>query len=348
LSAAGITVIVCTRNRPARLRAFLEAACDLACPADLTWELLVVDNGEGGAARSIAEGFAGRLPVRCVTEARPGLSHARNRGVAEARGRYLCWTDDDVRPDPDWLAAYAQAFASRPGAALFAGRVLPELEPPSPSWFAAARRRWPLTSVLAHRDFGDQSLPLSAARGRLPYGANYAVRADVQRRFTYDPELGVAPGRERVGEETDLAFRILGAGHTGWWVPASSVRHVIPAERQSADYVLSYFRGVGATAAYLHQVRPGDNAGEVKRPPPFAHISTAALQVIIAVNALGALQVIIAVNALGFALARRLGLTGVGLGLLARQGYYEGVANHRCRGIAVRGPVPASRAEPAR
>jgi glucosyl-dolichyl phosphate glucuronosyltransferase len=330
-----VTVIVCTRNRPAQLRAFLEAACGLAFPAELSWELLLVDNGEGGVARSIAEGFEGRLPVRCVVEPRAGLSHARNRGVAEARGRYLCWTDDDVRPDPHWLAAYAEAFERHPAAALFAGRVLPELEPPSPSWFARAQHRWPLTSVLAHRDFGDQGLRLSADRGRLPYGANYAVRADVQRSFAYDPELGLAPGRERVGEETDLAFRMLQAGHTGWWVPASKVRHLIPTERQTTDYVLNYFRQVGGTAAYLHQVRPGDNAAEAARPPAFARLNPAVL------------QLVIAVNAAGFALAQRLGLTGAGLGLLARQGYYQGVAEHRRVGAALRDLPPPIRAEPA-
>ena len=39
---------------------------------------------------------AAALPLRLVHEPTPGLSNARNRGIAEARGDLVLWTDDDV------------------------------------------------------------------------------------------------------------------------------------------------------------------------------------------------------------------------------------------------------------
>ncbi|MCE6967130.1 hypothetical protein [Cereibacter sphaeroides] len=48
------------------------------------------------------------------------------------------------------------------------------------------------------------------------------MRADEQRRHRYDPELGVAPGRPRLGEETLVLLAILEAdGASGSRTPLS-------------------------------------------------------------------------------------------------------------------------------
>ena len=41
--------------------------------------------------------------ARYVHEPRPGISHARNRGVAEAKGDFVAFIDDDELPAPNWL-----------------------------------------------------------------------------------------------------------------------------------------------------------------------------------------------------------------------------------------------------
>jgi glycosyltransferase involved in cell wall biosynthesis len=119
-----ITMIICTRDRATQLSKVLGSAVDLQIPQRLKWELLVVDNGstmDGDVARS----YRDRLPLRLVREERAGLSNARNKGVEEAAGQYICWTDDDVVLDPQWLAAYWAAFNRHPEAALFGGRITP-------------------------------------------------------------------------------------------------------------------------------------------------------------------------------------------------------------------------------
>lgn len=295
----------------------LASACALEACAETAWELLVIDNGEGDEAAKVVEGFAGRLPIRRVIEPVPGLSHARNRGVAEAKGRHICWTDDDVVLDPGWLRAYAVAFRRFPQAVVFGGRVLPEPEQPSPAWFEGARDHWRLLGVMAHRDMGDTITPVTHEGGRTPYGANFAVRADAQRRFPYNPELGVAPGRGRVGEESDVIYRLLKEGGVGWWIPEAKVRHVIPLARQSWSHFIQYYRQVGETAAYLRDAFPRDNAGEVKRPPVFAFMGD------------GLVDACAAINRLGAEVGGRLGLADLRLSFGARQGFYEGVGRYR-------------------
>jgi glucosyl-dolichyl phosphate glucuronosyltransferase len=254
-----VSIVICTRNRARQLSDVLTSARELIVPRGLAWEFIVVDNGSSDSTGDVIARFAADLPMRAVREEQPGLSNARNRGVAEARGRYICWTDDDVIIDRNWLSAYVAAFARHPEAAVFGGRVLPVLQPPTPQWFEENRSEWPLTTLLAMRDFGEADIPVTFEGGRTPYGANFAVRTVEQRRHLYDPELGVSPAHKRVGEETDVIFRILREGGSGWWVPDSKVSHLIPAKRQTMRYVYDYFFLAGETFAFLHHRHPGDN-----------------------------------------------------------------------------------------
>src|SRR6185295_20067875 len=106
-----VSVIICTRDRARQLSQVLASARALTVPPGLAWELIIVDNGSSDDTSEVVDRYGQDLPIRLVREERAGLSIARNRGVAEARGRYICWTDDDVIIDRGWLSAYVSAFA---------------------------------------------------------------------------------------------------------------------------------------------------------------------------------------------------------------------------------------------
>jgi hypothetical protein len=251
-----ITVLICTRNRAAQLRSVLESVARLRVPPDLAWELVVVDNGSSDNTADVVQSFASRLPVRLTREETPGLSNARNRGVAEARGRYICWTDDDVVIDEGWLEAYAAAFEAHPEAVVFGGRITPVLQSPTPRWFSRLADEWPLTSVLAKRA-AEQPILLDYAKGMVPWGANFAIRTREQRQVLYDPGLGVSPLQKRVGEEAEVIYQILSRGACGWWVPEAQVQHIIPLQRQTLSYVFQFSAANGETVGYLEAVKPG-------------------------------------------------------------------------------------------
>jgi GT2 family glycosyltransferase len=97
-------------------------------------------------------------------EPRSGLSNARNRAMAAARGEYIVWTDDDVVVGAGWLTAYAEAFRRWPDAVVFGGRIKPRYEPPAARWVAESERA--LGGPFAIRDFGDEVQPLSVAESR--------------------------------------------------------------------------------------------------------------------------------------------------------------------------------------
>lgn len=242
-----VSVAICTRNRALSLRETLESLCDLDIPEGVRWELLVIDNGSTDATGDVVLSFRGALPIRLVSEPRAGLAHARNRAVDAAGGALLLWTDDDIVVDSGWLAAYVRAAAERPGAAVFGGPIAVMFEGRPPPWLLRVRPR--VGGAYAARDLGPEPVPLDARANRLPFGANYAIRTDVQRKWRYDPALGRQPGRSvRSGEETALLRSVLASGEQGWWVPDARVTHRIGPERQTERWLRAFYTGYGEAA----------------------------------------------------------------------------------------------------
>ncbi|MEO8449056.1 MAG: glycosyltransferase [Gemmatimonadota bacterium] len=239
-----VTIAICTWNRAKLLRRTLERMTALA-PPRASWQLLVVNNASTDETDQVLEEFGTRLPLRRIWEAVPGLSNARNAAVAAAEGDYIIWTDDDVLVDARWLSAYEEAFSLRAEADFFGGPVSPWFEGTPPAWLTEA---WAfVSSAYAARELGDQPFPFT--HEVVPYGANYAVRLDVQRRHRYDPALGRVGTGTLSGEEVGVLRAILKERGSGWWVPGARVEHFIPAARQTVSFIRKYYAGIGEQAA---------------------------------------------------------------------------------------------------
>lgn len=238
------SVAICTWNRVAVLRRTLASVAELRVPDGATWEVVVVDNGSTDDTAAAVDAFAARMPVRRVVEPTAGLSHARNAAVRAARGRWVLWLDDDAFPARDWLGAYAAAIARHPDVALLGGPILPRFDGEPPRWL---RDGLPvIANAFSLLDLGAEDRPLGD--GVLPFGANYGVRADAQRRHLYSPALGRVRGNAAGGEETAVARAILAEGAAGWYVPAARVDHLIAPERQTVRWLRRYYVGNAASA----------------------------------------------------------------------------------------------------
>jgi glycosyltransferase involved in cell wall biosynthesis len=244
-----ISVAICTLDRAETLRSTLQSLAAMSVPDDIDWEIVIVNNGCRDHTDEVIASFAEKLPVRRAFEPQRGISDARNRAVDSVYGEYIVWTDDDVLVEPGWLAAYVEAFRRWPEAAVFGGRIIPHFELPAVEWFIESKDI--LLGPLGFRDFGGEALPLSVEKAVLPYGANFAVRTAAQRKFRFDPEFGLRPGRRRLHEESSVIRRILESGATGYWVPKSGVQHRIPHDHQTIGAVARYFAGLGETNAFI-------------------------------------------------------------------------------------------------
>jgi glycosyltransferase involved in cell wall biosynthesis len=215
----GITVVVCTRNRTDLLAICLKNLLALDYPS---YEILVVDNSPSNdkTARLVKQ-----FPVRYVSENRPGLDWARNRGIAEAMHDIVAFTDDDARPDKSWLRAVASAFVE-PEVMAVTGPVLPvELETP-------AQKRFEITyggmnhgfqrRTICGRDIQYEKCLWASSFG---VGANMAFRRQLfvsVGNFDVALDVGTPSGG---GGDVEMFHRLLAKGYTLVYEPLAMVWH---------------------------------------------------------------------------------------------------------------------------
>ncbi len=247
-----ISVVLCTRERPDDLRGALASLTALDYP---DFEIVVVDNAPvtDGTARVVAE--LGDPRVRRVVEPVPGLSSARNAGLRAAAHRIVSFTDDDVVADPAWLHGIALGFARGDDVACVCGTVPSgELRTLSQAYFDW-RVSWgdslePKTYRLAEPP---EDLPLFPFQvGAYGTGANFAVRRDVVAGLgDFDERLGAGTATKG-GEDLDMFFRILTAGHALVSEPSAIIWH---RHRDDSDALMSQARGYGiGLGAWLTKV----------------------------------------------------------------------------------------------
>jgi glycosyltransferase involved in cell wall biosynthesis len=227
MSAPDISIIVCTQNRAAMLRGALASLYDLATDG-FTYEIVVIDNGStDDTQKTIATAATqSRKALRGIYEPEKGIVPARNRGIREARGRWIAFFDDDQLADSRWLAELHRGAVMKQ-CRVVGGSV--QLTFPG----GCTRRLDPtVRMLLGEAMHGDQPLPYG---GRLTPGCGNLM---IDR--TVFVEVGAfqrtVSGR---GEDTDLFSRIERAGIAGWYLPLAIVHHLTPQERLKTEYLLS-------------------------------------------------------------------------------------------------------------
>jgi glycosyltransferase involved in cell wall biosynthesis len=238
-----ISIAICTWNRCRLLQQTLQSLLDARLPDGVSWQVVLVDNNSTDNTKAIIESFESELPIDYVFEAKQGHSVSRNTAIANATGDYIIWTDNDVIVGDDWLVQYARAFQAHPQTAYFGGPIIPVFESGMPDWLGATWEK--CKSVFAERDLGPQERSLGA--GVFPYGANFAIRTDIQKQFLFDTTDGRKANSMLGDDEIAVLRRVDAQGFQGHWVPKANVKHIIPDDRATTKYIGRYFVGQGQT-----------------------------------------------------------------------------------------------------
>ena len=75
----------------------------------------------------------------------------------------------------------------------------------------------------------------------IPLGANFAVRRQEFNEVRFDPTLGRTGNNPRGGDDVTLVRNIIGRGRFGVWVADARVRHCIPSERMTQEFLWNYY-----------------------------------------------------------------------------------------------------------
>lgn len=234
------TVVIPVLNGADSLRRQLEALA--AQDYDGAWEVVVVDNGSEDGTVEIARGWTDEhRNARLVTapDVR-GASHARNRGVAAAKGDFIAFCDADDIVMPRWLTELTRAAtrADLVGGSLSARELNP-----------ADVRSWLQEP---------SQLALLVAHGFLRFasGNNFGIWREVFER------LGGLEERLAAGEDIDLSWRAQLAGYRLAFAPRAMVE---VEQRQDLRSLARQQYRYGASSGQLF--RRFRNAG-MARPSP--------------------------------------------------------------------------------
>jgi glycosyltransferase involved in cell wall biosynthesis len=102
-----VSVIVPVHNTAAHLERCIAALLAQDYPRE-EFEVLMADNNSTDGSAGILARAQG---IRALSEPKQGSYAARNRGVREARGSTLAFTDSDCVPDTGWLRAIEAGLA---------------------------------------------------------------------------------------------------------------------------------------------------------------------------------------------------------------------------------------------
>jgi glycosyltransferase involved in cell wall biosynthesis len=199
----GVTIAICTRNRPDDLRRCLETFAGMTHDQ----EILVVDSCSTG--QETAEVVRNFPAVHYVREDKPGLDRARNRALKEAKNEIVAFIDDDATPSRDWVAALTTHF-SNPTVGCVTGLTMPiELETKAQESF---EEYCTFSRGFQYQVYDWSTLhPIGA--GRAGVGTNMALRRSVLAQVGAFDEALDAGTPTFSGGETDMFSRLLAGGY---------------------------------------------------------------------------------------------------------------------------------------
>ncbi len=223
-----LSVVVCTYNRAALLGECLASLAGQTSDASV-FEVIIVDNNSRDETEAVAQRFCTRAPnFRYVVETEQGLSHARNRGLAEARGNFVAYIDDDAKAAPGWTAEILRFFDEVPEADAVGGPYLSHALQPLPEWFPPEYGTWSL---------GEGEAELQA--GQSLQGTNMIFRQDVLARLNgFSTRIGMAGAKLSYGEETHLMYRMHELGNRIFYSHSIVVSHAILGYKLSLWWLL--------------------------------------------------------------------------------------------------------------
>jgi glucosyl-dolichyl phosphate glucuronosyltransferase len=230
------SILISTKNRAQSLAQTLDSLSRVRKDR-LEVELILVDNGSTDETTALMSDAAPRFPfpVRLLSFANGAKAAALNYALPKATGRYLVFTDDDLRFDALWLLKLlAPLRAGQADAVVGEVRLASHL---IRSWMEPTHR-----AMLAEVRPNDGRHPL--------VGANMAVRRECFDWVAgFDPALG--PGALGLAEELLLERQIQARGGRIRFAEGAGVEHHFDPKRLERSAWIRLAEASGRSNAYI-------------------------------------------------------------------------------------------------
>lgn len=253
-----VSVIICAHslNRWELLQSAVSSAIAEE-PDDL---LVVIDHNQVlfDKAEQTLRSTSGSTQVRVIENANaPGLSGARNTGIASTDATIIAFIDDDAEVLPGWIGHLVAPFSDQSVVAV-GGRAMPARPERFPAW-------WPheYNWVVGCSWTG---LPDALTEVRNVIGCCMAFRRDALLQTDgFDPALGRVGSNAAGCEETELCIRLRKDGARVLYEPRATVLHHIDERRLTARYFMRRCWAEGRSKARISRTLGGSSLGPERR-----------------------------------------------------------------------------------
>lgn len=240
-----VTFIICTYNRADYLDNALDSLLNRHNSDDLPFELLVIDNNSSDHTPEIVQNYKNSGNEDCnvvqyVKETKQGLTHARNRGIREARAPYIVFLDDDIEASETLVPTWISFFEEHPDVIAAGGKIHVRFDSRKPKWISHF-----LLPLFGRHDLGNALKKYPA--NKYPFGGNMGFKKSVFEEVGYfDPDIGKKGELLYAkGEEKELFQRVRSVSSDIYYLPDAFAYHHVDGSRLTTEYVKNQALGIG-------------------------------------------------------------------------------------------------------
>jgi glycosyltransferase involved in cell wall biosynthesis len=218
-----VAICICTFMRPELLGDLLRGVARLKFGrvAEPEIRIVVVDNDECASAEEVCRSASLPWPTKYVVEPGRGITHARNRALAEAGPvDFIAFIDDDEVPSVEWLDELLWA-QSEFAADVVSGPVLPRYSPEVANW-------------VKHGDFFEPPVLATGCMRNVCASNNVLIGSHVFKRLSRFDHAFALSG----AEDTNFFLQVRQAGYRIVWSQEAVVFEVVSAKRGTVAWIL--------------------------------------------------------------------------------------------------------------
>ena len=238
-----LSIIISTYNNSASLMRTLDSVAKQDADKAV-WECVVVNNNSTDNTAEAVTAFVKEhsdINIKLVDEPQQGLSFARNRGIAESKGQFLAFIDDDETINEGYVSAYIDLFRNH-GAFAGAGALKVRYDSARPKWMSYYTEKM----IANPLDLGNEIVTITTSV--TPTGGNMAFNREIFNLYGgFDTDLGRKGSVLLGGEENDMFKRIRDLGERVFYTPHAVAYHHIADRKLTPEYFDRLSYGVGVS-----------------------------------------------------------------------------------------------------
>ena len=226
-SVPHIVICICAFKRPHLLSRLLYELGRQETESLFEYSITIVDNDISRSSEDVVAEFRKASPIEITYHVEPeqSIALARNKAVANAKGDFIAFIDDDELPEEDWVLSLLKACKEH--------EVDGALGPVKPN-FAVAPPEWALKAGIFDRP-NSQDYP----SGLVLHWSQTGTGNALIRRRVFDEVEGPFKGDfASGGEDVDFFRRAMAQGRVFVWCAEAVAYETIPVERTRISFQL--------------------------------------------------------------------------------------------------------------